>query len=95
MADATKPGIGGPVWGRLTLAQLIALCDEYAREASQRAHAATPEVRPKYKANATQWSTLALNSSRSRWRAASPHWIGRFNEKKPFMTSTQLKCPAQ
>ena len=72
MADATKPGIGGPEWSRLTLAQRIALCHEYAREASQRAHAATPEMRPKYKAVATQWSTLALELEQAARETLAP-----------------------
>lgn len=59
MADVAKPGIGGPEWGRLTVAERIQLCHEYAREALLLAHAATPEMRPKYKAIAAQWHTLA------------------------------------
>jgi len=65
MADVTKPGIGGPEWGRLTAAERIALCHAYAREALQLAQAATPEMRPKYEAIAAQWTNLAAEIEKS------------------------------
>jgi hypothetical protein len=49
----------GIATARLTVAERIALCHEYAREAAQLADAATPEMRLNYKAIAAQWNTFA------------------------------------
>jgi hypothetical protein len=59
VADVMKAGFSGAEWARLDLSERIALCHIYAREAAQLADAATPEMRPKYKAVAAQWNTLA------------------------------------
>ena len=59
MQDVTKPGLTGPEWDAMTVAERVARCHAYAREAMQLAGAAHPDVQPIYKKIASQWNTLA------------------------------------
>jgi len=57
--DVTRPGFSGPEWTRLTVAERVAKCHGFAREAAVLAQAASPETRQQYRDLAAKWNTLA------------------------------------
>ena len=59
MDDVTRPVFSGPEWARLSVAERIAKCHAFAREAALLAQAASPETRERYRDLAAKWNTLA------------------------------------
>jgi hypothetical protein len=57
--DVTQPGFSGQEWAGLTVAERVARCHIYAREAAQLAQAAHPDSKEHYRKIAAQWNTLA------------------------------------
>jgi hypothetical protein len=59
MQDVTKPDLTGAEWNGMTVAERIARCHAFAREAYVLTEAAHPDMKPKYRAIAAQWNMLA------------------------------------
>ena len=57
--DVTKPDLSGVEWARMTVAERVARCHSFAREAIQLAQAARPDMKQKYRDIAAQWNMLA------------------------------------
>ena len=65
MDDVTRPGFSGPEWTRLTVAERVAKCHAFAREAALLAQAASSETRERYKDLAAEWNTLAAEMEKA------------------------------
>ena len=59
MNDVMRPDFGGLEWEGLTVAERVARCHDFAREAAMLAQAASPETREQYRDLAARWNTLA------------------------------------
>ena len=59
MDDVTKPGFDGLEWARLTVAERVAKCHVFAREATLLAQAASSETRQEYRDLVAGWNMLA------------------------------------
>jgi hypothetical protein len=59
MLDVMRPGFASAEWASMTLAERVARCHAFAREASQLAQAAPAGTRQQYRDIAAHWNSLA------------------------------------
>jgi len=59
MLDVMNPDLTSAEWAQMTVAERVARCHAFAREASQLAQAAHADRRQQYRNIAAQWNSLA------------------------------------